>query len=96
MKFIDAFGLGIRDIKKHKMRFCLNTMSIAIILLLISVLMSFVLTLNAIVQEDMKVHLIENENAITVFLNGAHNDKGNYGVTWDEAQRMQDFMTDYD
>ncbi len=96
MKFIDAFELGIRDIKKHKMRFCFNILSTAIILLVISVLMSFVLTLNAIIQEDMKRHLIENENSITVFLNGANNDKGNYGVTWEESQLMENFMTDYD
>ncbi len=96
MKFVDAFELGIRDIKKHKMRFCLNIMSIAIILLVIAGLMSFVLTLNATVKEDMKQHLIKNGNSITVFLNGAHNDKGNYGVTWEESQLMKEFITDYD
>lgn len=96
MKFIDAFSLGIRDIKKHKMRFCFNILSTAIILLVISVLMSFVLTLNAIIQEDMKRHLIENEKSITVFLNGADNDKGNYVVTWEESQLMENFTTDYD
>ena len=68
MKFVDAYELGIRDIKKHKMRFCFNILSIVIILLVISILMSFALTLNAIIQEDMRHHLIENENSITVFL----------------------------
>ena len=96
MKFVDAFELGIRDIKKHKMRFCFNILSIVIILLVISILMSFALTLNAIIQEDMRHHLIENENSITVFLNGANNDNGNYGVTWEESQQMENFMTDYD
>lgn len=71
-------------------------MSTAIILLAISVLMSFFLTLNAIIQEDMKRHLIENENSITVLLNGADNGKGNYGVTWEESQLMENFTTDYD
>lgn len=96
MKFSDVFELGIRDIKKHKMRFCLNVISIAIILLLIFVLISFIFSIDATVKEDMKKHLTANGNAITVSLSGVHNEKGIYGVTWDESQRMKSFMTNYD
>ena len=96
MKFKDAFGLGIRDIKKHKLRFCLNFMSVALVMIFIFALMSFVLTADATVKKDMRQHLTENDYAITISLNGTIDDKGFHRVTWDEARQMQDFMEDYD
>ena len=96
MRFFDVWKLGIADLKKHKLRFVLNTLSIALIMMIIFALMSFCLSLDKTVDNDMEEHLLAKDGKVTVTFNGTQEDRPTHCITWDELKKLEDYIVNYD
>lgn len=95
MKFSDILEFSFFYIKKHKLRFLLNTLTALIVITLIFISFSLCASIFATIDEDINAYLRQNDNNILIMLNGAQNGRKNNSVSLKEIEETKEGLSKY-
>lgn len=95
MKYKDVVEFSLFYLKKHKLRFLLNTITATIVIAIIFTLFSLCASILVTVDKDLDLHIQENNNQAVFTLNGTQNGRKYYSVTEQEIVDTKDVLSRY-
>ena len=93
MKFKDVVEFSLFYLKKHKLRFLLNTITATIVIAIIFTLFSLCASISVTVDKDLDLHIQENNNQAVFTLNGTQNGRKYYSVTEQEIVDTKEILS---